>query len=153
MEYYQSDVLYNYVFTGYKENEELIMQMQTMKGGRPHPGLKDSCSDLNEETKYKHFIPAPILQIYFDKILALCYNNDIHLIYDFVPINKSSHNALKPSFIKEYSSFIKRYRDYYPYFDISDTVYSYPDIYFGDESHLNLKGKVKYTNYLIETLY
>lgn len=150
LEYYQSDVLYNYVFAGYKENEELIKQMQTMKGGRPHPDLKDSCSNLNYETAYDHFIPAPILKHYFKKILSFCRDNNIHLIYTFVPMNKSSYNALKPAFIKEYSYFIKSFANHYPYFDISDTIYSYPDIYFGDESHLNSKGKVKYTKYIKE---
>lgn len=150
IEYYQSDVMYNYLFSGYKENEELIKQMQTMKGGRPHPGLKDSCSNLNHETKYNNFIQAPILKHYFENILNFCEEKNIHLIFDFIPINESSYKALKTPFIKEYKSFIRQYSEKYPHFQISDTIYSYPDKYFGDESHMNSKGKVKYTEYLKE---
>lgn len=150
IEYYQSDVMYNYVFSGLKTNKELIAEMTDMKGGRPHPDLKDSCSLLNYEINYEHFIPASVLTFYTNLIFNFCEEKNIHLIFDFIPMNESSYNALKPAFIEEYRYFIRQYSKKYPLFQISDTIYSYPDKYFGDESHMNSKGKVKYTEYLKE---
>ncbi len=153
IEYYQSDVMYNYVFSGLKKNKEQIAEMIKMKGGRHHPNLKDSCSELNYETNYEHFIPAPILTAYFNLILSFCEEKNIHFVFSFVPMNESSYKALKPAFIKEYKSYIKSFSEKYPLFQISDTIYSLPDVYFGDESHLNLKGKMKFTEYLKKTYF
>lgn len=151
LSYYQSDVLYNYVFAGYKKNKMLIDTMMKMQGGRPHPGLKDSCSELNYETKYTHFVPSPLLKHYFEKILLLCKKNKIRLIFFSMPMNESSFRKLKPSFISDYGQFVKRYEKLFPEFDISDSLYSYPDRYFGDASHLNRKGKIIFTKDFIRT--
>ncbi|NOZ36068.1 MAG: hypothetical protein GXO80_12320 [Chlorobi bacterium] len=151
--YYQSDVLYNYVFGGYSENKNFIKKMQELRGGRPHPGLKDSCSKLNYETKYKHFIPSPLLETYFDKILTLCTKEDITIIFFSMPMNKSSYKNLSLSFISEYKKFMQKTQQRFPAFVISDSLYSYPDKYFGDASHLNKKGKEKFTNDFINHLY
>lgn len=153
LEYYQSDVIYNYVFSGLKKNKELIAEMIEMKGGRHHPNLKDSCSELNYETNYEHFTTAPVLTKYMNLILSLCEEKNIHLIFDFVPMNESSYKELKPAFIKEYSSYIRAISEKYPEFQISDSIYSWADVYFGDESHLNMKGKIKYTKYLKKTYF
>jgi hypothetical protein len=147
-EYYQSDVFYNYVFNGIRKNRALINEISCNKGASPHPGLKDSCSELNYETKYKHFNPAPILDTYFVKLLNLCKDNNIHLIFFFMPFNESSLKASDPVFINEYQAYIQKRSTAFPEFNISDTVYAYPDRYFGDESHLNTKGKERFTEQL-----
>jgi hypothetical protein len=148
-EYYQSDVFYSYVFNSYSKNQKLIKEMMRNKGASPHPGLKDSSSDLNYETKYKSFQPAPLIDVYFNKLLKMCKDSGIYLIFDFMPFNESSLNACNPLFIKEYKTYIQGMERSYPEFSISDTVYSYPDTCFGDESHLNTIGKEKFTNYLL----
>ena len=143
--YYQDDVLYNYIFAGYSENKKMVDTMIKMHGGRPHPGLKDSCSGLNYETKYSHFIPAPLLENYFDKTLAFYKEQDIKLIFFSMPMNSSSFEKLNPEFVREYQRFMQKYQQKYPEFNISDSLYAYPDTLFGDASHLNLKGKEKFT--------
>jgi len=153
IEYYQSDVMQNYVIGALDDNKKLIKDMLYLKGGRIHPGLKDSCSDLNYETDYKHFNASPILTIYFDKIFEFCNKEKIHLIFDFIPVNKSSHKAFCDDFIDEYRSFINDFSLKYPMHDISDTVYYYENVFFGDESHMNSKGKEKYTKYLYKNYF
>ncbi|NPA67764.1 MAG: hypothetical protein GXO50_04055 [Chlorobi bacterium] len=143
--YYQDDVLYNNVFSGYEENKKLIEKMQEMKGGRPHPGLKDSCSALNYETGYDNFMPDKLLVNYFDKILGTCKTNNIMLIFFSMPVNKSSFDALSPKFVSGYEKFMKKYANKYPGFIISDSLYAYPDKFFGDASHLNIKGRELFT--------
>ncbi|MCF6366733.1 MAG: hypothetical protein L3J35_11080 [Bacteroidales bacterium] len=150
IEYYQSDVLYNNVFGGHKENLKLINEMIKRKGGRPHPGLKDSCSALNYETKYNHFKPAVILTVYFKKILEFCKNKNIKLSFFFMPMNESSYRVLNSKFKKEYKEYISKFQKQYPEFNISDSVYFYPDTLFGDESHLNLKGKQIFTEQFLK---
>ncbi len=145
LSYYQSDIHYNYVFAGYKKNKMLIDTIMKMQGGRPHSGLKDSCSELNYETRYTHFFPSPLLKLYFEKTLLLCEKNKIKLIFFSMPMNKSSFKELSPSFVSDYSRFMKEYKKLFPAFNISDSLYFYPDRYFGDASHLNKKGKTLFT--------
>lgn len=148
--YYQDDVLYNYIIAAYSENKKLIDTMIIMNGGRPHAGLKDSCSDLNYETKYSHFIPSPLLENYFDKTLALCKEKNINLIFFSLPMNESSFKVLNRDFVKEYSLFMKKYSEKYPGFNISDSIFYYHDKFFGDASHLNLKGRKKYSDWFLK---
>jgi len=150
IEYYQSDVLYNNVFGGYSDNLKLINEMIARKGGRPHPGLKDSCSALNYETKYIHFEPSEILTLYFNKILNFCKTENIDFIFFFMPMNESSYKKLKPAFIQEYQTYLKTFQNQYPEFNISDSIYFYPDSLFGDESHLNKKGKKIFTEHFLK---
>lgn len=148
LEYYQKDVLTNNVFGAYNKNKLLIEQMKKMNGARPHPGLKDSCSDLNYETKYKNFEPSPILDFYLNNIFNICKEKDIQVVFEFMPVNKSSYSKFNKKFVSEYQEYILKYKREYPDFLISDSVYFYEDNYFGDESHLNSKGKAKYTQYI-----
>lgn len=146
--YYQTDVYYSYGFASYKKNKQMIEQMNSMKGGRIHPGLKNISSELNEETRYKNFKPSPVLDRYFKKVFEFCRRNDINIIFDFMPMNESSIKKLKPEFISDYKKYIQSVSDIYPEFTISDTLYSFPDSLFGDASHLNNKGQKRYTEYV-----
>ncbi len=143
--YYQDDVLYNYVFAGYSKNKKMISEMQNMRGGRQHSGLKDSCSLPNYETKYTHFCPSSLLLKHFEKTADLCRENDIKFIFFSMPMNERSFKILKPEFVSEYQKTIQICAEKYPEFDISDSLYAYSDNYFGDASHLNSKGKKIFT--------
>lgn len=151
IEYYQNDVKENNVFGAYNENVNLINEMINMKGGRFHPNLKNKSLELNEETKYKHFKPSKILTTYLEKLFSLCEMNNIDLEFFFMPMNKSSYNKLDNNFIKEYKSYTQSLQKKFPQFTISDTIYYYEDIYFGDASHLNKKGKNLFTQNFIKT--
>ncbi len=150
LEYYQSDVAYNNVFGGYSKNKILIKRMIKHKGGRPHPGLKKNSSELNYETKYKHFVPSKLLNHYFNNIFKFCKEKNIQLNFFFMPMNESSYKELNPDFILEYKNYIHKFKEKYPAFSISDSIYSYPNNLFGDESHLNYKGKKVFTKNFIE---
>lgn len=149
IKYYQTDLYKNHVFLAKFKNEQIISHFQTEKGIWNYPNLKNGCAKLNYETHLKSFKPSKLLQLYFVKILDLCKKENIHLIFDFMPMNESSYNKLNKQFISGYKSDITKIAHKYPKFTISDTVYSYKDEYFGDESHLNAKGKKIFTEYIL----
>ena len=146
--YYQSDLFKNRVFFGRTNNKLMISWILEHNGQRFHQNLKEQSSDLNYETKYNSFIPSELLDSYFNEICKLCRENNIFLIFDFMPMNESSQQKLNPIFINEYKNYIQTYQKKYIEFSISDTLIFYEDIYFGDQSHLNTKGQKKYTEYL-----
>jgi hypothetical protein len=150
IEYYQADLSKNHIFLGKQKNEQIINHFQMEKGGWIYPGLKDSCSGHNYESHLKSFAPSNLLNIYFIMILELCKKENIHVIFDFMPMNESSYRLLNQNFVSEYKNYINGLAVRFPEFSFSDTVYSYQDQYFGDASHLNAKGKEIYTNYFLQ---
>lgn len=143
--YYQNDVKENNVFGAYDTNQKMIDEMIKRRGGRFHPNLKKISSEFNEETKYKHFKPSKIITTYLDKIFNLCKEKNIDIEFFFMPMNESSYNSLNLDFCKEYKSYMRNFQKKYPEFLISDSIYFYNDGFFGDASHLNKKGKEKFT--------
>jgi len=148
--FYQTDIYKNRIFLKKSNNTDAIKCIQSHKGQSMHPNLKDSCSELNYETKYKYFTPSKLLDFYFNKILKLCSENNIKVIFLFMPMNESSYYKLNTKFTKDYKSYMNLYQEKFPEFEISDTIYHYPNIYFGDNSHLNFSGQQKFTNQFIE---
>ncbi len=150
IEYYQADLYKNHVFLAKRKNENIIQHFQMEKGGWNYPGLKNGCSALNYETSLKSFDVSALLNLYLIKIFDLCRKENIHIIFDYMPINESSYKNLNENFVLEYKSYIGRLNQKYPDFTISDTIYYYNNKYFGDESHMNAKGKQKFTKYLLD---
>lgn len=145
--YYQSDIFTNRVFFAKEKNEQMLTWVLTHNGQRLHEGLRDSCSELNYETKFSNFSPPPLFDFYFNKIFETCQKEGIYIFFDVMPMNYSSSKKLNVNFIAEYKDYINSYQNKYPDFLFSDTLIFYPDKYFGDESHLNVKGQKKYTEY------
>ncbi len=151
--YYQYDVRKIYTLDRHKRNMQLLDIMKNSCGNRPHTGLKDSCNELNYETRFKIFEPSQILNYYFIKILELCKENKFETIFLCCPMNESSFNALSNNFKNSYKAYFDNIQMQYPEFELSNTIYSYPDSLFGDASHLNEKGQAKYTEFLLKTYF
>jgi len=149
IKYYQTDLYKNHVFLARSKNEQIINHFQSKKGIWNYPNLKNGCDALNYETGLKQFKPSGLLHLYFVQLLDFCQKENIRLIFDFMPMNKSSYKILNKNFVTNYKNYIRNIANQYPEFIISDTVYFYKDEYFGDESHLNPKGKKIFTEYLL----
>ena len=112
--FFQADFFNNRIFFGGKANNQMITWILYNNGQRLHPNLKVSCSELNYETNYKHFIPSELIDFYLNELLKLCEANNIFLIFDFMPMNKASEKELNKQFVKEYQQYIQEYQSKYP---------------------------------------
>ncbi len=148
--YYQPDLLKNHVAMAKKKNEAIIRHFQSENGAWIYPNLKDFSSELNYETGLTKFRVSPLLNHYLFEILELCKKENIFVIFEFMPMNKSSFNNLKPGLKEGYQSYIRQLSKKYPSYEIIDTMYFYSDSLFGDASHLNSKGKAIFTNYILK---
>lgn len=151
--FYQMDIKRNRIFMAYNKNNKMIAKMEQLNGKRIYPNLKKSCSDLNYETGMKIFKESPLLNYYLIQIFELCKKNNIHLIFEAMPMNKSSHKVLSNKMLQEYKIYIKHFAEKYPNFDINDSLYFYSDKYFGDASHLNTKGEKIFTDYFLNRFF
>ncbi len=148
--FYQADFFTNRVCFAKSKNKKMLAWVLNNNGQRLHEGLKNSCSELNYETKYENFNTPELFDFYFNEIFETCKNKNIYIFFDFMPMNKSSEKKLNTTFIQEYKKYIQSYQKKYLEFSISDTLIFYDDSFFGDPSHLNIKGQAKYTKYFLK---
>lgn len=149
--YYQDDIRSNLLFFGKQKNLYLIDFVMNNRGRRPHPGLLDGCSELNFETSMTFFKPNPVFEYYFIQILEVCKKNNIKTYFFSMPMNETSFKVLNKNFVDDYQNYIKEKQIQYPEFVFYDSLYFYPDKFFGDASHLNEKGMYKFTDYFLKT--
>ncbi|MBN2662284.1 MAG: hypothetical protein JXR68_01430 [Bacteroidales bacterium] len=150
IKYYQDDIRKSLVFFSKSKNLKLINFIMNNKGKRPHPDLKNYCSDLNFEASIDSFPISPIYDFYFTKIFETCLENDIFCVFYSMPMNQSSYEKLNKKFVNQYSTYINSQQIIFPLFDINPNLYSFPDSLFGDESHLNFNGQTYYTEQFLK---
>ena len=88
------------------------------------------------------FVPLPVLDAYFDRMLALLAAR--HIATDFVamPLNAATWNAVRPAVRDGFAAYLAGYAARYPNFHvIGPLMPDWNDGWFGDEfAHLNPAG-------------
>lgn len=109
-------------------------------------GNREYCDDYNQETEYIEFKKNKIISEYLKKILNLTSNNNIQVIYITAPINKASDNIIKQKFREDYLSYFSSLKKEFPKVIFYSELRSFGNQYFGDASHLNNNGRIKFSN-------
>lgn len=131
----------------YYVNQDLYAKISTNLGYGEF-GTADGCSDLNYETSYDRMHTsqdAVLIDIYVNRLLKLCEDNNINTYLSIPPMNSSSIENLKASYVEELTEYFNELERKHPAIIIDKTIPDYDDIYFGDSSHLNKKGAEKFT--------
>lgn len=109
-------------------------------------GRADFSNDLNVEAKRTVFLPKKVLLASLDKMLALAINNQIVVMYASLPMNQTSFHALSEEYrngVERMDVLIKKKHPEVQF--INPALVYYDDIYFGDASHLNKKGRERFS--------
>lgn len=140
--------LINSKFHGrYSENSTTYSNI-SMNLGYGEFGTADGSSDLNYETTYDRMHTtgdAVLLDIYLNKLLALCEANEINTVFAIPPMNEASYNSLNPSYVEEITEYINELKLKYTGICFNNTIPVYDNKYFGDSSHLNFSGAEVFT--------
>jgi len=115
-------------------------------------GTENGCDYLNFETSYDRMHTsgdAVLLDIYLNRLLKLCVNNDISTIVSIPPMNEASFNALNDSYVEDFTSYMNGLKSKYPDITIDSEIPCFNNSYFGDSSHLNRNGAEKFTSEFI----
>lgn len=105
---------------------------------------------LNEETRCKRFKRSPLLQFYLFRYRDLARSSGIRAIYETMPMSESSVGNVDEEYVTGYWKYIKEIQKEYPEYDINGKVYSIADSYCGDPSHLNIRGAMLYTGFIVK---
>ena len=91
------------------------------------------------------FRPLPVLDRYFDRMLALLAARGIPADFIAMPMNRTTRAAVRPAVHAGFASYLADYAARYPDFHVLGPVMpDWPDRYFGDAfSHLNPRGAAR----------
>ena len=139
--YYKSEILAGGFYRMWHTNHEIYATLEK-NAGFWGPSFSAPSHGLNIEAHRTEFVRSPLLKDYFEKILDLCREKRIRVFFQAAPMNETSFKALKPAYVLGYRDFMSGIRQKYRDSDIEMNfeLFSYPDEYFGDPSHLNVKG-------------
>ncbi len=110
--------------------------------GQSFFGQNAGSSSVAAEGYMAAFVPLPVLDRYFDRMLALLAARGIPVDFIAMPMNQATGRAVLPAVRAGFAAYLAGYEDRYPSFHVVGPVMpAWPDRYFGDEfSHLNPQG-------------
>ena len=139
------DAVYTAHFTGnYSSNMEKYHSVQKDMGYTEF-GTDPGNDRPNYETHHKNFDYSPLVLDYYDRLLSLCRDNNIHVSIIQAPINEASSPLISDDFINGYNSFLSSVKERYPEFTVETDIPVYDNKYFGDNNHLNRSGAEKFS--------
>ena len=144
--------MYNSGFIGRQGTNERIYNEIAANRGQYYFGTADGCSDHNYESNYTALNLSPMVDLYMRKLLTLCSENNIHVVLEQAPMNTASYDLLDETYVNEYTAYMELLSKDYPDMTVDTIIAHYEDAYFGDASHLNEKGAVRFTDE-VKTMY
>ncbi|MGW9685143.1 hypothetical protein [Flagellimonas sp. 2504JD1-5] len=103
-------------------------------------------NDLNVEAQRTKFRPKKVLVSSLEMLFELAHKNNITIMYTSLPMNRTSYSALDVEYrkgVEQMDDYLKQTHPYVKY--VNPVLMPYDDTYFGDASHLNKKGRKKFT--------
>jgi hypothetical protein len=136
----------------YHANIELLNSVLAERG-QAYFGKANGSTAPDFETRLQSFVPAKIIDDYFNRTLSLYRSQHVPVYFLVAPHNEASEHLYCPGLGEAYAEYINRYLAQYPDFRIlGDPFPSYPSQYFGDSFHLNKEGATKFSNLIAKLL-
>ena len=124
------------------------------KKGNYDFGEEESSSGLNFEATKSHngFAVSKVMDYYLNQIIQLALENNIKVYYIVPPFNEASYNNLNLNYIRNYDSYFDSLKYKYQNVVWHNKIFFYEDRFFGDKSHLNSRGQMKFSKYIIDEI-
>jgi hypothetical protein len=105
-------------------------------------GTDPGSSVVAVDAHLPRFAPTPVLDWYFDRILALLADHGIPVDFVALPMNQATASEVKPAMREAFAGYLAGYATRYPGFHVlGDVSPGWPDRWFGDMfAHLNPDG-------------
>jgi hypothetical protein len=100
------------------------------------------------------FTPLPILDFYFDTLLAALDRGGVEVRFVGMPVNEASWDAMQPAVRAQFAAYLAGYERRYQRFRVaSDLMPRWPNRFFGDQfCHLNPEGAERFSAELAQRL-
>lgn len=124
-----------------KETHQILIENK----GQIQYGRAEHCEEANICAGYRIFSVNNVIDIYFRKIIELCAKCNIYFVFQSAPLNSGTYQGLHKGFIEGYTSYLRSIQTDYPDTRIDCKLLRYSDFCFGDDSHLNMYGTLKFS--------
>jgi hypothetical protein len=131
------------------KNIKVYNEIKTRKGNYDFGG-NESSSGLNFEATNSHngFAVSSVMDYYLNQTIQLALENSIKIYYIVTPFNEASYKNLDLNYIKDYNSYFDSLKYKYNNIVWHNKIFFYDDSCFGDKSHLNSRGQIKFSKYI-----
>ena len=113
-------------------------------------GTDNGSSVVAVEGALRDFTPLPVLDHYFDRMLAQLAEQGIAVDFVAMPMNQATWQAVRPEVRAAFAAYLDGYAARYPNFRVvGDIMPHWPDRWFGDGyAHLNPAGARRFSEEL-----
>ncbi len=138
---YFASLMHGGVLLRWWENSDSLRRAIAARG-QYFFGTAAGCNGVAVEGHLDHFALLPVLDWYFDRMLALLAARGIEVDFVAMPMNEATARAVRPALRDGFAAYLASYAARYPNFHIIGNVMPHwPDRLFGDAfSHLNPQG-------------
>jgi hypothetical protein len=115
--------------------------------GQYYFGVGAGSDIVAAEGHLETFAPLPVLDHYFDRLLALLAGRGIQVDFVAMPMNEATSQVVRPEVREQFAAYLAAYAARYPNFRIvGEVMPHWPDRWFGDGySHLNPEGAQRFS--------
>ena len=99
------------------------------------------------EGRLTGFVPLPVQNDYFDRMLALLQARGVAVVFVAMPVNKATQAAARPELEQDFAAYLDRFAARYSGFKVVGPLLPvWPNEFFGDEfNHLNPTGAMRFS--------
>jgi hypothetical protein len=129
------------IFLRWRKNADALAAALAARG-QYYFGVAPGSNSVALDGHLDRFTPLPVLDAYFDRMLALLAARGIQVEFIAMPVNGETRLASRLALRHGFAAYLRRYEGKYSNFHVLGPVMpSWPDRLFGDEySHLNPAG-------------
>jgi hypothetical protein len=150
---YFSNLAHGGLFFHWVRNQRVLAATLSARGqyffGKDH-----GSSAVTLDGHMNAFRPLPILDHYFDRLLAVLDGHGIETRFMAMPVNEATWSAAHPAVRDEFAAYLAGYERRYKHFRVaSEIMPHWPDRFFGDRfGHLNPEGAERFSDQLAQRL-
>ena len=134
-------------------NERMLADTLASRG-HYYFGTDPGSSTVTVDAHMDRFRPLPILDHYFDTLLATLDRHGIDTRFIAMPVNDATWREVHPAVRDGFARYLAAYQHRYSHFHVaSEIMPHWPDRWFGDQfGHLNPAGAERFSNQLGQRL-
>ncbi len=126
------------------EIEAQVIKELNENRGQVFFGRNISMHGVAEEAREQAFNANPVIDYYFDKMAQLVKKHNIKCFVITPPTSKNTYNFAKRSYFKNYINHLETLQKKYPFLHISRELTILNQFSFGDASHVNALGQMRF---------
>ena len=145
-----ADMLDGLPFARYADNSKVVSEQVRSRGFYPFSAALASPGFVAHDGKWPRLTIPPILDLFFDRTLAILDERGIEADFIAMPVNQATADAMRRNILGAFSAYLHGYEARYSNFRVVGNLAPvWPDAWFADDGgHLVPGGAAIFSKYL-----